>query len=233
MTPHNDNTPADDDVALEGPLRVDVISDVVCPWCYVGKRRLEQALAAMPGVQAEVFWRPFQLDGTIAKGGIPRDQYLTDKFGEDKAAEMYASLRDIGGELGIDFNFEAIKISPNTLDAHRVLRWAQAVGTQSAVKERLFQLFFLEGEDIGDPAVLAAVGAANGVEPDVIDRLLSSEADEAEVREEIETAQRMGIKGVPFYIFNSKVAISGAQPAEVLMQAARHAIEQATKNTGA
>lgn len=226
MTPQNDNGMQEIPAAVSGPLRVDVMSDVVCPWCYVGKRRLEQALASLPDVQADVFWRPFQLDGTIPKGGIPREDYLNKKFGEDGAREMYTRLEDIGKGIGIDFNFDAIKLSPNTLDAHRVLRWAQAVGTQSAVKERLFQLYFVEGEDIGDPAILAAVAAANGVEPEVIDRLLESDTDEDTVREEIATAERMGVQGVPFYIFNSKLAVFGAQPAEVLMQAIQQVIEQ-------
>jgi predicted DsbA family dithiol-disulfide isomerase len=232
----NDNNPhdvsqkdlqdAEQDSVLIGPLRVDVISDVMCPWCFIGKRRLEQALASMPDVQAEVFWRPFQLDSTIPEGGIARATYLMEKFGDPQGGQMYTRLEEAGAELGLHFNFGAIKLSPNTMNAHRLLRWAQAVGTQSAVKERLFELYFLEGEDIGDPAVLAAVGAANGVEPEVIDRLLAGDADVDSVREEIETAQRMGVQGVPFYIFNSKVAVSGAQPPDVLAQAARHALSQ-------
>jgi predicted DsbA family dithiol-disulfide isomerase len=211
---------------ISGPLRIDVVSDVVCPWCYLGKKRLEEALAALPDVHAEVFWRPFQLDGTIPKGGISREEYLTKKFGPNRNRDNYVRLEGIGKEAGIDFNFDAIKVSPNTLDAHRVLRWAQAVGTQSSVKERLFELYFKEGEDIGDPSVLAAVAAANGVEAEVVDRLLASDTDEDAVKEEIETAQRMGIQGVPFFIFNSRIALSGAQPADVIVQAIQQAMQQ-------
>lgn len=217
-----------DTPALSGPLRVDVVSDVVCPWCFIGKRRLEQALASLPEVHAEVFWRPFQLDGTIPKGGISREEYLTRKFGPERNKQMYERLVGLGQEAGISFHFDAIKISPNTLDAHRVVRWAQTVGTQSAAVERLLELFFVEGKDVGDPAVLAEVAAEHGIERPVAERLLAGEADEAEVRAEIETAQRMGIQGVPFFIFDSKVAISGAQPAEVLVQAVQHAMTQQT-----
>jgi predicted DsbA family dithiol-disulfide isomerase len=201
--------------------RIDVVSDVVCPWCFVGKRRLEQAIALAPDVPASIFWRPFQLDGTIPQGGIPREEYLNRKFGVNRAKDMYARLEKLGEEVGIPFAFEKIKVSPNTLDAHRLLRWAQTVGTQSAVKERLLTLFFIEGEDIGDHDLLAEVGAQNGLDRAVIERLLSGTTDEEEVREEIATAQRMGINGVPFFIFNNKVGASGAQPAEVLLQGIR------------
>ena len=201
--------------------RIDVVSDVVCPWCFVGKRRLEQALALAPDVPASIFWRPFQLDGTIPRGGIPREEYLNRKFGPNRARDMYARLEKLGEEVGIPFAFEKIRISPNTLDAHRLLRWAQAVGTQSAVKERLLTLFFIEGEDIGDHDLLADVGAQNGLERAVVERLLAGNSDEEEVREEIATAQRMGINGVPFYIFNNRVGASGAQPPEVRLQGIR------------
>ena len=211
---------------VSGPLRIDVVSDVVCPWCYVGKKRLEEALEALPEVHAEIFWRPFQLDGTIPQGGIPREEYLTKKFGANRAHDMYARLEGIGREAGIPFDFKSIKISPNTLDAHRLLRWAQAVGTQSEVKEQLFKLFFIEGKDIGDHELLAQVAAENGIEKDVAARLLASDADVEAVREEIETAARMGVTGVPFFIFNSKIAVSGAQPSEVLIQAVQHCLNQ-------
>ncbi|MGE3248545.1 MAG: DsbA family protein [Beijerinckiaceae bacterium] len=223
--------PETQNIPLEGPLRIDVVSDVVCPWCFLGKKRLEEALAAMPGVQAEVFWRPFQLDGTIRKGGIPREEYLTKKFGPERNKHMYDRITGLGKEAGIDFDFDAIKISPNTLDAHRLLRWAQAAGTQSAVKERLFELFFIEGKDIGDPAVLAEVAEDFGIGRDAAGRLLAGDADEDAVQEEIEMARRMGVQGVPFFIFNNKVAVSGAQPAEVLVQAAQQAMAAGTNET--
>lgn len=210
-----------DAIANNASARIDVVSDVVCPWCFVGKRRLEQALTLTPDISATIVWRPFQLDGSIPKGGMPREDYLNRKFGSGRAKDMYRRLEQIGEEVGIAFAFEKIRISPNTLDAHRLLRWAQTAGTQNAVKERLLTLFFIEGEDIGDHGLLADVGAANGLERAVVERLLAGEADEAEVLEDIAAAQRMGISGVPFFIFNNKVGASGAQPAEVLAQGIR------------
>jgi len=211
---------------IEPELRIDVVSDVVCPWCYVGKRRLEQAMELLPGVRTEVFWRPFQLDGTIPKGGIPRAEYLARKFGSDKARDMYARLEGVGRNVGINFAFERIKVSPNTLDAHRLIRWAQMAGGQADVTERLFDLFFTQGADIGDPDVLADLATEFGLEREVAERLLAGDSDLAEVQAEIETAQRIGVQGVPFFIFNSTIAVSGAQPAEVLAQAAHRALTQ-------
>lgn len=210
--------------SAEAAVRIDVVSDVVCPWCFVGKRRLEQALQLTPDLTTTVYWRPFQLDGTVPKGGIARADYLNRKFGADRAKDMYGRLERIGEEVGIAFAFDRIKTQPNTLDAHRLLRWAQDVGTQSAVKERLLTLFFLEGADIGDPEILADVGAANGLDRATTLRLLGSATDEAEVREEVASIQRMGINGVPFFIFNNRVGASGAQPAETLVQGMRQSL---------
>lgn len=210
--------------SAEAAVRIDVVSDVVCPWCFVGKRRLEQALQLTPDLTTTVYWRPFQLDGTVPKGGIARADYLNRKFGADRAKDMYGRLERIGEEVGIAFAFDRIKTQPNTLDAHRLLRWAQDVGTQSAVKERLLTLFFLEGADIGDPEILADVGAANGLDRATTLRLLGGATDEAEVREEVASIQRMGINGVPFFIFNNRVGASGAQPAETLVQGMRQSL---------
>ena len=220
--------PADMPGANVSALRIDVVSDVVCPWCFVGKRRLEEALVLASDLDAHVTFRPFQLDNTIAPGGIPREEYLNRKFGPERAKNMYGRLEGLGREVGIPFAFDKIKISPNTLDAHRLLRWAQATGEQAAVKERLMELFFIEGADIGDHRVLADVAAAHGIERAVAERLLASDADCDSVREEIEAASRMGVTGVPFFIFNNAIAVSGAQPAEVLVQAMRQALQQAS-----
>lgn len=209
-----------------GPLTIDVVSDVVCPWCFVGKKRLEAALAMAPDIDVEIHWRPYQLDATIPKGGMDRKEYLTRKFGPDGAANMNGRLAGVGQEVGIPFAFDKIERSPNTLDAHRLLRWAQMAGTQDAVKERLFQLYFIEGKDIGDHKVLADVAAENGLERAVVERLLEGTADEDEVKSEIETAQKIGVTGVPFFIFNSKLGVSGAQSPEVLVSAMRQAMEE-------
>lgn len=205
-------------------LRIDVISDVVCPWCFVGKKRLEEALSLADDVEAEVYWRPFQLDGTIPQGGIPRQDYLDRKFGPERAKTVYERIKGVGAEAGIPFAFDKIAISPNTLDAHRLIRWAQATGSQSQVKQRLFELFFLEGKDIGDHSVLADVAEDFGIGREAALRLLASDTDRDEVKGEVEMASRMGVTGVPFFIFNNKLALSGAQPAEVIVQAMRQAL---------
>lgn len=206
-------------------LRIDVISDVVCPWCFVGKKRLEEALAIADDIEAEVYWRPFQLDGTIPQGGIPRQEYLDRKFGPERAKTVYERIKGVGAEAGIAFAFDKIAISPNTLDAHRLIRWAQATGTQNAVKQWLFELFFLEGKDIGDHAVLADVAEEHGIGRETALRLLASDADREDVKGEVEMASRMGVTGVPFFIFDNKLALSGAQPADVIVQAMRQALE--------
>ncbi|MDF2115215.1 DsbA family oxidoreductase [Roseiarcaceae bacterium H3SJ34-1] len=207
-------------------LTIDVVSDVVCPWCFVGKKRLEAALAMAPDIDVEIHWRPYQLDATIPKGGIDRKEYLTRKFGPDGATNMNGRLAGVGAEVGIPFAFDKIERSPNTLDAHRLLRWAQMAGTQDAVKEQLFQLYFVEGKDIGDHKVLADVAAQNGLERAVVERLLAGPADEDEVKSEIETAQKIGVTGVPFFIFNSRLGVSGAQSPEVLVSAMRQAMQE-------
>jgi predicted DsbA family dithiol-disulfide isomerase len=201
---------------LSEPLVIDVVSDVVCPWCYLGKRRLEAALAE--GGETRVRWRPYQLDPSIPAAGLERKAYMRAKFRDDaRLAEIHARLTALGAEAGIAFDFEAIARSPNTLDAHRLIRFADEDGKADAVVERLFQAYFERGLDIGDRAVLAEIGRDAGL--DGIETRLASEEGVAEVREEIEAAQRMGVQGVPFFVFASKLAVSGAQSAEALAQA--------------
>jgi predicted DsbA family dithiol-disulfide isomerase len=197
-------------------VTVDVVSDVVCPWCYIGKRRLEAALATRPDVVVDVRWRPFQLDGTIPQGGIPRQTYLANKFGgPDKITEIYSRIAGVGREVGIAFDFAAITRSPNTLDAHRLIRWAAEPGLQGAVVEALFRAYFLDGRDIGDHAVLADVAAQAGLDAGIAARL-ASDSDKDAVAEEIRMASELGVQGVPFFIFEGRYGVSGAQSAEVL-----------------
>ncbi len=201
---------------MSQPLVIDVVSDVVCPWCYLGKRRLEAALK--PEGDARIRWRPFQLDPTIPPEGLDRRAYMRAKFGDGpRLAEAHARLQALGAEAGIAFDFEAIQRAPNTLDAHRLLRFATEAGLADAVKERLFADYFERGRDIGDRAVLNQAAQDCGL-GDVAARLGSDEGAE-EVRQEIAEAQQMGVQGVPFFIFANKYAISGAQSEEVLRQA--------------
>jgi predicted DsbA family dithiol-disulfide isomerase len=201
---------------MSEPLVIDVVSDVVCPWCYLGKRRLDAALAQGDG--AQVRWRPYQLDPTIPAGGLERKAYMRAKFRDEaRIADAHARLTALGQEAGIAFDFAAIDRAPNTLDAHRLIRFATEAGKADEVVERLFAAYFEQGRDIGDRAVLAEIGAAAGLD-DVAARLAGEEGADA-VRAEIEAAQRMGVEGVPFFVFASKYAVSGAQSEEVLRQA--------------
>jgi predicted DsbA family dithiol-disulfide isomerase len=204
-------------------LAIDVVSDVVCPWCFLGKRRLARALAN-EGEAIPVRWRPYQLDPTIPPGGTDRKLYLRNKFGEGgRLEEIHARLAALGAEEGVAFAFDKIERSPNTLDAHRLIRWASVSGAQDAVVERLFSLYFEQGRDIGDRALLIETARECGMDEEVVIKLLEDGADENEVREEIEQAQRLGVTGVPFFIFASRFGVPGAQSPDVLSAALERA----------
>ena len=206
-------------------VTIDVVSDAVCPWCFIGKKKLDMAMAAMPDIIFDVRWRPYQLDATIPLGGMPRREYMARKFGEDRLPAIHDKLREAGRDVGLAFEFDKIAVSPNTLDAHRLIRWAQSTGAQHAVVERLFRMFFLEGRDIGDAATLTEAAVDAGMEKAVVERLLSGDADADAVREEIGVAQRLGVTGVPFFIFDGRIGVSGAQPPEILQQAIAQALD--------
>lgn len=213
-------------------IAIDVVSDVVCPWCYMGSKRLEAALQSLPDVSADVRWRPFQLDPTIPEGGTERKAYMIAKFGShERVADAHANLSELGKAEGIAFDFEAIKVAPNTLDAHRVIRWASQAGpgVQSAVVQQLFSLFFEQGVDIGDRQVLIDAAGASGMDQSIVEALLPTDADKANVGKEIETAGQLGIRGVPCFIIDGKYAVMGAQSAEVLADAIRKAAEASSE----
>lgn len=206
-------------------VQIDIVSDAVCPWCYIGKRHLEAALGELPDVAATIQWRPYQLDPTIPPGGLDRRAYMARKFGEDRLPEIHARLVEAGKAAGLDFAFERIERSPNTLDAHRLIRWAWSAGKQDAVVEGLFRAFFVDGEDIGDREVLATRAAAAGMDREIVAQLLSEDADIDTVRGEIEQARSLGVTGVPFFILNGRIGISGAQPPDALARAIAKALE--------
>ncbi|MDJ1156877.1 DsbA family oxidoreductase [Chelatococcus sp. SYSU_G07232] len=206
-------------------LAIDVVSDVVCPWCFIGKKRLGKALALRPDVLIELRWRPFQLDPTIPPEGMDRQDYLTRKFGSAaRIAEMHAHIAETGAADGISFRFDAIRRAPNTLDAHRLIRWAHAEDVQDMVVDRLFAAYFLEGRDIGDHAVLRDIAEKTGLDGGRIAARLASSEDREAVQEEIATAVRLGVSGVPFYIFGRRYGISGAQSPAVLAAAIDRAL---------
>jgi predicted DsbA family dithiol-disulfide isomerase len=203
-------------------LSIDVISDVMCPWCYVGQKRLDKAIDAVDEVDVELHWRPFQLDPTLPPEGKDRQTYLNEKFGgKARASEFYAHIEEAGRQEGIPFHFDAIKVSPNTLDAHRVIRWAASAGegVQAKVARRLFQLYFEEGANIADHQVLIQAARDGGMDSSIVETLLPTDADRDAVINEIATAQHMGVTGVPCFILEGRYAVMGAQDPKVLADA--------------
>ncbi|RAZ74290.1 DsbA family oxidoreductase [Mesorhizobium atlanticum] len=210
-------------MSAENSITVDVVSDVVCPWCFIGQKRLDKAIATAD-VDVHVRWRPFQLDPTIPPGGMDRRQYMLGKFGsEERIQQIHARIEPLGEAEGIHFAFGAIKVAANTLDAHRVIRWAGAAGedVQNRLVRRLFQLNFEEGVNIGDHAVLVKAAGEAGMDASVVETLLPTDADVEAVRNEIATASRMGITGVPCFLLEGKYAVMGAQDAATLADAIR------------
>jgi predicted DsbA family dithiol-disulfide isomerase len=203
---------------------IDVVSDAVCPWCFMGQKRLDRALAQVPEVEAVINWRPFQLDPTIPAQGKDRREYMLAKFGsEERLREIHARIEPLGEAEGIHFDFDAIKVSPNTLDTHRVIRWAGAAGNdiQNRLVRELFSLYFEQGADIGDHAVLVEAARKSGMDAPVVESLLPTDADCDEVSTEIATASRMGITGVPCFLLEGKYAVMGAQDSATLADAVR------------
>jgi predicted DsbA family dithiol-disulfide isomerase len=216
------------------PLTIDIVSDVVCPWCYLGKRRLEAALARVGREDAIVRWRPFQLDETIPLEGMDRQAYMKRKFGDlSRLTAVHERLVSFGEEVGAVYDFDAISRAPNTLKAHRLIRWAGEAGAQDVVVERLFQAYFEQGRDIGDNETLSEIAAASGMDGEDVRRRLLSDEDIEAAQTEIDAWRRAGVSGVPFFIFDGKLAVSGAQTVEVLASAMIEVENQPTESAQA
>ena len=205
-------------------LTIDIISDVVCPWCFIGKRRLEAALTRLqaedPALAIDIHWRPFFLNPETPPEGDAYRPFLEKKFGGPEALQaIWQRVSEAGHSAGVEFAFDKISIRPNTLNAHRLLHRAHLQGNADAWAERLFVGHFQRGEDIGNTAVLAAIGAELGENPAEIEAYLDSDADRAAVQAEVEQGKALGVSGVPFFIFNNRLAVSGAQPPDVLLEA--------------
>jgi len=200
-------------------MQIDVISDTVCPWCFIGKRRLARALAQRPDIAFDVKWRPYRLDPTLAREGMDRQVYMRLKFGADpmKIVEMHKLIAAEGEKDGIAFDFAAIRRRPDTLDSHRLIRWAEVAGVQDEVVERLFIAYFENGEDIGNIRVLSDIADLCGMDGQEVAELLESDADLALVEREDQIAREMGVTGVPAMIFGGKLAVSGAREPEILL----------------
>ncbi len=202
------------------PVRIDVVSDVVCPWCFIGKRRLEKALALKPDVPVEVHWHPYFLNDWIPREGIAREEYLTAKFG---SAERYKGIAQrvsaAAAEEGLHYALDKISRQPNTIDAHRLIRWAGGIGKAGEMKQKLMDLYFTEGADLSNRAVLVQAAAEIGLDPEDVREALASDKDVEEVSREAQSAKEAGIEGVPCFIFGGRFAVSGAQAPEYLAEA--------------
>lgn len=199
-------------------ITLEVVSDAICPWCFVGKRQLDRALATLRGeLDVTVRWRPFELNPQMPREGIDRRSYRIAKFGSWEASQrLDAQVADAGRQVGIEFRHDRMRRTPNTLDAHRLVRLAGQEGLQDAVLEALFAAYFTDGLDIGDREVLADLGAAAGLDRAAVATMLAGDAGIAEVRREEEEAHRLGVAGVPTVMTGGRVVFSGALRAELM-----------------
>ncbi len=220
-------------------MQIDIISDVVCPWCLIGKRNLEKALAQYaaghPDADApKIIWHPFQLNPQLPAEGMPRDEYLTSKFGgPEQASEIYDRVARAGKSAGIDFRFDDIHAQPNTVDAHQLILLALAFDAQDGVVESLFAGYFLEGRDLRDRQTLIELAERGGLPRAEAERCLETQQLRQQVEEQQNHALSLGVQGVPFFIFDQKLAASGAQPPEVLVDAMQEAAAQPPLETRA
>jgi predicted DsbA family dithiol-disulfide isomerase len=200
-------------------MQIDIVSDTVCPWCFIGKRRLEKALALRPDMEFDIRWRAYRLDPTIPPGGVDRKQYMQAKFGNNPNRQaMQDALKQAGDSEGIAFAFDKIARSPNTLDSHRLIRWAATAGVQNEIVERLFEAYFEEGRDIGNTDVLIEIASEVGMDSATVADLLEQGADRELIENEDAMAHRLGITGVPTFIFQNKYLASGAIDPEALLE---------------
>ena len=197
-------------------VKLDIISDPICPWCYIGKAQLDKALAAAPDHPFAIEWHPFQLNPDMPIGGMDRRAYLVAKFGgKDGAVRAYAPVAESAERAGLEMNLDAMKVTPNTIDAHRLIHWAGIEQKQVFTVDLLFKAYFVLGRDIGDHAVLADIADQAGMDADVVAKLLTTDNDIADIRARDAHSRKMGVQSVPTYIVANQHAVPGAQPPEV------------------
>jgi len=211
-------------------VHVDVVSDVVCPWCYIGKRRLEMAVALTPEIAVEVNWRPYFLNQWIPREGIDRQTYLETKFGSPgRYAVIAERVAATAAIEGLPFAIDKISRQPNTLDCHRLILWSRSATDPGEMKQRLMELYFAEGADLSDPKTLIRAAVDCGMDGDLVRRLLASDADADRVENEANSAKEAGIDGVPCFIFGGSVIVTGAQSPEYLANAIQRIAGQHTR----
>ena len=213
---------------------VEVVSDVVCPWCFIGKRRLAKALALAGRKGAQVRWKAFELNPQVPKEGIDRPAYRARKFGSAAyAKELEARVIEAGAEDGIEFRFDRIERVPNTLDAHRLIWLAGREGNQDAIVENLFLAYFIDGQDVGNREVLRKIAAKSGLGSTTVDELSRTELGKREVLDEESEARAHGVNGVPSFFLQGVPVMSGAQKPEILASAFGSALGQCSLDDGA
>jgi predicted DsbA family dithiol-disulfide isomerase len=200
-------------------MQIEIFSDVVCPWCYIGKRRLDAVLETETGAGVQVTWRPYQLYPQIPDGGVPRERFMRARFGSDAdASAVYRRVREEADGEGLELRFDRIEVAPNTFKAHRLLSWAEPTGRQHELAEVLFRYYFCDGRDVGDAGELAAAAAEAGLEADEARDVLAGHDEIDKVRSELSLAEAAGVTGVPFFVMAGRFAIPGAQPRDVMAQ---------------
>jgi predicted DsbA family dithiol-disulfide isomerase len=202
------------------PVRIDVVSDVVCPWCFIGKHRLEAALKLKPGIAVEVHYRPYFLNDWIPREGISREDYLTKKFGSPERYKGIAQrVGTAAAEEGLVYASDKMKRQPNTLDCHRLIHWAEDIGKSAQMKQKLMDLYFTQGADLTDNETLVKAAADVGLDAQTVRADLATDKDVDQIEQEALSAKEAGIEGVPCFIFGGKFAVSGAQSPEYLADA--------------
>ena len=200
-------------------IKLDILSDPICPWCFIGKTNLDRALEQRPDHPFAIEWHPFQLNPDMPPEGMDRRAYMEAKFGgRDGAVRAYAPVLQAAEKAGLTINFEGITRTPNTLDAHRLIHWAGLEGRQTAAVSALFRAYFVEGRDIGDAATLADIAGAIGLDRAMTERLLASDADADDIRARDAHARERGVTGVPTFVIANQHVVVGAQPTELWLQ---------------
>ena len=196
-------------------IKLEIISDPICPWCFIGKTKLDRALEKHPDHPFQIVWQPFQLNPDMPLKGMDRREYLERKFGgQTGAVGVYSQIDRAAREVGLKINFDAIERTPNTLDAHRLIHWAGIEGYQTFMVSNLFRAFFLEGRDIGDTETLCDIAGKVGMDPELVRRLLASDTDRDEIRQRDARYREMGVNSVPTFIVGEQAVVPGAQDSQ-------------------
>ena len=213
-------------------VKLDILSDPICPWCYIGKANLDRALSQRPDHDLAIEWHPFQLNPDMPKEGMDRRTYLETKFGgKERAVSFYAQIEKAAHDAGLEVDFGAIQRTPNTIDAHRLIHWAGVEGRQTAVISRLFKAYFEQGQDIGETEVLLEIAEGVGLDRAMTERLLNSDADVEDIRARDAHTRERGVTGVPTFVVANQHVVPGAQPTELWLRVIDELHEQHESNS--